>query len=277
MQSMLVNSASEMQKICRGIKGTIGFVPTMGYLHEGHLSLVRAARKRCNTLVVSIFINPSQFSPNEDLALYPRNIELDVKLLTELKVDHIFFPTEQEMYPEGYKTWVTVDKITQILCGRSRPTHFRGVTTIVTKLINIVNPDYMFMGEKDFQQLVVLQQMAKDLNLRTKIIGCPIVREEDGLAMSSRNKYLSDSARKDALCLHNSLLLAKKLFKQGITSSNKIIAEMSNLIENNNGIVDYIEVVDSQTLEHSAELRTGCRILVAVIIESTRLIDNMEM
>ncbi len=277
MQPMLVNSASEMQKICRSIIGTIGFVPTMGYLHEGHLSLVRAARKRCNTVVVSVFINPSQFSPDEDLALYPRNIELDVKLLTELEVDHIFFPTEQEMYPEGYKTWVTVDKITQILCGRSRPTHFRGVTTIVTKLINIVNPDYMFMGEKDFQQLVVLQQMAKDLNFRTKIIGCSIIREEDGLAMSSRNKYLSPSARRDALCLYNSLLLAKKSFKQEISSSNKIIAEMSNLIENNNGIVDYIEVVDSQTLEHLAELRTGCRILVAVIIENTRLIDNMEM
>jgi pantoate--beta-alanine ligase len=277
MQPMLVNSAFEMQKKCRDITGTIGFVPTMGYLHEGHLSLVRAARKLCNTVVVSIFVNPSQFSPDEDLALYPQNIDRDVKLLTELEVDHIFFPKEQEMYPEDYKTWVTVDKITQILCGRSRPTHFRGVTTIVTKLINIVNPDYMFMGEKDFQQLVVLQQMAKDLNFRTKIIGCPIVREKDGLAMSSRNKYLSPSARKDALCLHNSLLLSKKLFKQGITPSNKIIAEMSNLIENNNGIVDYIEVVDSQTLEHLAELRTGCRILVAVIIENTRLIDNMEM
>ena len=170
-----------------------------------------------------------------------------------------------------------IEFFTQILCGRSRPTHFRGVTTIVTKLINIVNPDYMFMGEKDFQQLVILQQMAKDLNFRTKIVGCPIVREEDDLAMSSRNKYLSPSARKDALCLHNSLLLAKKLFKQKITSSNKIIAEMSNLIENNNGLVDYVEVVDSQTLEHLAELRTGCRILVAVIIENTRLIDNMEM
>nr|MBC8416421.1 pantoate--beta-alanine ligase [Candidatus Cloacimonadota bacterium] len=142
---------------------------------------------------------------------------------------------------------------------------------------NIVNPDYMFMGQKDFQQLIVLQQMAKDLNFRTKIIGCPIVREEDGLAMSSRNKYLSLSARKDALCLHNSLLLAKKLFKQGITSSNKIIAEMSNLIENNSGIVDYIEAVDSQTLEHLVELRNRCRIILAVIIENTRLIDNMEM
>jgi pantoate--beta-alanine ligase len=273
----MINSVSEMQKICSGIKGTIGFVPTMGYLHEGHLSLVRAARKQCSNVVVSIFVNPYQFSPNEDLALYPRNIDRDVKLLTELEVDFIFFPTEQEMYPEGYKTWVTVDKITQILCGRSRPTHFRGVITIVTKLMNIVDPDYMFMGEKDFQQLVVLQQMAKDLNFRTKIIGCPIVREEDGLAMSSRNKYLSPSARKDALCLHNSLLLSKKLFKQEIISSNKIIAEMSNLIENNNGIVDYIEVVDSQTLKHLAELRTGCRILVAVIIENTRLIDNMEM
>ena len=277
MYPVLVKSAFEMQKKCRDITGTIGFVPTMGYLHEGHLSLVRVARKRCNTVVVSIFVNPSQFSPNEDLALYPRNIERDVKLLNKLKVDFIFFPTENEMYPEVYKTWVTVDKITQILCGRSRPTHFRGVTTIVAKLINIVNPDYMFMGEKDFQQLVVLQQMSKDLNFRTKIIGCSIVREEDGLAMSSRNKYLSPSARKDALCIHNSLLLAKKLFKQKITSSSKIIAEMSNLIENNNGIVDYIEVVDSQTLEHLAELKKGCRILVAVIIENTRLIDNMGM
>ena len=277
MQPILINSAFKMQKKCRDITGTIGFVPTMGYLHEGHLSLVRAARKQCNTVVVSIFVNPSQFSPDEDLALYPRNIDRDVKLLTKLEVDYIFFPTEKEMYPEDYKTWVTVDKITQILCGRSRPTHFRGVTTIVTKLINIVNPDYMFMGQKDFQQLVVLQQMAKDLNFRTKIVGCPIVREEDGLAMSSRNKYLSLSAKKDALCLHNSLLLAKKLFKQGITSSNKIIAEMSNLIENNNGFVDYIEAVDSQTLEHLAELRNGCRIILAVIIENTRLIDNMEM
>jgi len=277
MQPILVNSAFEMQKKCRDITGTIGFIPTMGYLHEGHLSLVRAAKERCNTIVVSIFVNPSQFNQDEDLALYPRNIERDVKLLTELEVDYIFFPTEQEMYPEGYKTWVTVDKITQILCGRSRPTHFRGVITIVTKLMNIVDPDYMFMGEKDFQQLVVLQQMAKDLNFRTKIVGCPIVREEDGLAMSSRNKYLSPSARKDALCLHNSLLLANKLFKQGITSSNKIIAEMSNLIENSNGIMDYIEVVDSQTLEHVAELKTRCRILVAVIIENTRLIDNIEL
>lgn len=277
MQPILINSAFEMQKKCRDITGTIGFVPTMGYLHEGHLSLVHAARKQCNTVVVSIFVNPSQFSPDEDLALYPRNIDRDVKLLTDLEVDYIFFPTEQEMYPEDYKTWVTVDKITQILCGRSRPTHFQGVTTIVTKLINIVNPDYMFMGQKDFQQLVVLQQMAKDLNFRTKIVGCPIVREEDGLAMSSRNKYLSLSARKDALCLHNSLLLAKKLFKQGITSSNKIIAEMSNLIENNNGFVDYIEAVDCQTLEHLAELRNGCRIILAVIMENTRLIDNMEI
>lgn len=277
MQPILINSAFEMQKKCRDITGTIGFVPTMGYLHEGHLSLVHAAKKQCNTVVVSIFVNPAQFSPDEDLALYPRNIDHDVKLLTDLEVDYIFFPTEQEMYPQDYKTWVTVDKITQILCGRSRPTHFQGVTTIVTKLINIVNPDYMFMGQKDFQQLIVLQQMAKDLNFRTKIIGCPIVREEDGLAMSSRNKYLSLSTRKDALCLHNSLLLAKKLFKQGIISSNKIIAEMSNLIENNSGIVDYIEPVDSQTLEHLVELRNGCRIILAVIIENTRLIDNMEM
>ncbi|MCK4696430.1 MAG: pantoate--beta-alanine ligase, partial [Candidatus Cloacimonetes bacterium] len=217
------------------------------------------------------------FSPNEDLDEYPRDIERDIKLLSEFNIDYIFFPNENEMYPDDYKTWVNVEKITQILCGKSRPTHFRGVTTIVAKLMNIVNPDFMFMGEKDFQQLVVLKQMVKDLNFRTKIIGCTIVREKDGLAMSSRNKYLTEQGRNNALCLQKSLLLAQNRFNEKIFTSNKIIAEMSNLIENMSGIIDYIEVVDSYTLEHLPELKKGCRILVAAIIENTRLIDNIEI
>ena len=277
MKPILVNTVSEMATISRDIKGTIGFVPTMGYLHEGHLSLVRAARKETDTVIVSIFVNPSQFNPNEDLDEYPRDIDRDIRLLFELNVDYIFLPTENEMYPDGYKTWVNVEKITQILCGKSRPTHFRGVTTIVAKLMNIVDPDFIYMGEKDFQQMVVLKQMAKDLNFRTKIIGCPIIREKDGLAMSSRNKYLSKQGRKNALCLQKSLLLAQKRFNEKVFTSNKIIAEMANLIENNKGVVDYIEIVDSYTLEHLSELKKGCRILVAAIIENTRLIDNIEI
>ena len=249
----------------------------MGYLHEGHLSLVRTARKETDTVIVSIFVNPSQFSPNEDLDEYPRDIDRDIRLLSELNVDYIFLPTENEMYPDGYETWVNVEKITQILCGKSRPIHFRGVTTIVTKLLNIVDPDLMYMGEKDFQQLVVLKQMAMDLNFRTKIIGCSIIREKDGLAMSSRNKYLTVQGRKNALCLQKSLLLAQKRFDEKVFTSNKIIAEMANLIEYNKCVVDYIEIVDSYTLEHLSELKKGCRILVAAIIENTRLIDNIEI
>ncbi len=277
MRPVLVKTISQMMQISTKLKGTIGFVPTMGYLHRGHLSLVETAKKNADIVIVSIFVNPTQFSPNEDLSQYPRDIDSDIKLLSELDVDYIFFPQESEMYPDGYKTWVNVDKITQVLCGKSRPTHFKGVTTIVAKLMNIVDPDLMYMGEKDFQQLVVLRQMAKDLNFKTEIIGCPIIREEDGLAMSSRNKYLSPAGRKNALCLHKVLLLAKKRFRQNITNSSKIITEMADLIENMEGVIDYIEVVDPDTLEHITELKKGCRILLAVIIENTRLIDNMKM
>ena len=277
MKPKLINSIDEMLSIHRQLNGKIGFVPTMGFLHEGHLSLVREARKQTDIVIVSIFVNPTQFGANEDLSNYPRNIEHDIELLANLNVDYIFFPTDEQMYPEGFKTWVNVDKITQILCGRSRPTHFRGVTTIVAKLMNIVDPDLMFMGEKDFQQLVVLKQMAKDLNFRTKIIGCSIIREKDGLALSSRNKYLSSQGRKKALCLNKSLLLAQNLFNEGITSSNKIISQITNLIEDNESIIDYIEVFDPKTLEHIPELISRCRIALAVIVENTRLIDNIQI
>ncbi len=277
MKPKLINSIEELSAIRLLLKKKIGFVPTMGFLHEGHLSLVCAAKKQSDIVIVSIFVNPTQFGVNEDLSNYPRNIERDIKLLENLDVDYIFFPTDEQMYPEGYKTWVNVDKITQVLCGRSRPTHFRGVTTIVAKLMNLIDPDIMFMGEKDFQQLVVLKQMAKDLNFRTKIVGCSIIREKDGLALSSRNKYLSSKGRIKALCLNKSLLLAQKLFNEGISSSNKIISQMTNLIEENEGIIDYIEVFDPVTLEHLSEFKSGSRIALAVIIENTRLIDNIEI
>jgi len=277
MKPKLINSIDEMFSIRRQLKGKIGFVPTMGFLHEGHLSLLREAKKQTDIVIVSIFVNPTQFGVNEDLSNYPRNIERDIELLTNLEVDYIFFPTDAQMYPDGFKTWVNVDKITQVLCGRSRPTHFRGVTTIVAKLMNIIDPDLMFMGEKDFQQLVVLKQMVKDLNFRTKLVGCSIVREEDGLALSSRNKYLSIKERKKALCLNKSLLLAQKLFNEGFVSSNKIISQMTDLIESNEGIIDYIEVFNPETLEHIPELVSGSRIALAVIIENTRLIDNIQI
>ena len=277
MKPKLINSIDEMSAIRRQLRGKVGFVPTMGFLHEGHLSLVREAKKQTDIVIVSIFVNPTQFGANEDLSNYPRNIERDIELLANLDVDYIFFPTDEQMYPEGFKTWVNVDKITQVLCGKSRPTHFRGVTTIVAKLMNIIDPDFMFMGEKDFQQLIVLKQMVRDLNFRTKIIGCSIIREKDGLALSSRNKYLSSQGRKKALCLNKSLLLAQNLFNEGITSSNKIISQMTDLIEDNESIIDYIEVFDPKTLEHIPELVSGCRIALAVIVENTRLIDNIQI
>ena len=277
MKPIIIKSVSEMIKVSRNIKTSIGFVPTMGYLHEGHLSLVRRAKLDTNKVVVSIYVNPSQFAPNEDLDKYPRNFERDIQLLSKLDVGYVFFPDNQEMYPKGFKTWITVDKISRILCGKSRPTHFRGVATIVAKLMNIVNADFMFMGEKDYQQIVVLEQMIKDLNFKTRIVRCPIIREKDCLAMSSRNKYLSSQKRKDALCLYKSLLMAQEKYEEGLTESAEIIILMKKLIESNNGVVDYIEIVDANSLQTIPNLHKGCRILVAVKIGATRLIDNMEI
>ena len=277
MKPVIIKSVSEMIKVSRNIKTSIGFVPTMGYLHEGHLSLVKRAKQETETVVVSIYVNPSQFAPNEDLDNYPRSFKKDIQLLAELDVDYVFFPDNQEMYPEGYKTWITVEKISKILCGKSRSTHFRGVATIVAKLMNIVNADFMFMGEKDFQQIVVLEQMIKDLNIKTRIVRCPLIREKDGLAMSSRNKYLSSLQRNDALCLHKSLLIAQKKYEEGFTDSAEIIIQMKEFIESNNGVVDYIEIVDSNSLQTISNLHKGCRILIAVKIGKTRLIDNIEI
>jgi len=277
MKPVIIKSVSEMIKVSRSIKTSIGFVPTMGYLHEGHLSLVKKAKQETETVVVSIYVNPSQFAPNEDLDKYPRSFERDIQLLAELDVDYVFFPDNQEMYPEGYKTWITVEKISKILCGKSRSTHFKGVATIVAKLMNIVNADFMFMGEKDYQQIVVLEQMIKDLNFKTRIVRCLLIREKDGIAMSSRNKYLSSQQRNDALCLYQSLLKAQKKYKEGLTESADIIKKMKELIESCNGVVDYIDVIDPNSLKAISSLHKGCRILVAVKIGKTRLIDNIEI
>ncbi|MDN5354714.1 MAG: pantoate--beta-alanine ligase [Candidatus Cloacimonadota bacterium] len=273
----VLNTVAEMKEITRKYKGQVGFVPTMGYLHQGHLSLVEAAKKNCDTTVVSIFVNPTQFAPNEDLETYPRNFERDLKFLEELQVDYVFYPTATEIYPKGYKTWVQVEEITQILCGASRPTHFKGVTTIICKLINIVKPDKMFMGEKDFQQLIVLQQMTRDLNFDVEVVGCPIVREADGLAMSSRNEYLSDQDRKRAVCLFQSLQRAQELAQNGQRDVEAIKTAMRRIIENNNGEIDYIEIVDSQTLQKKEKIDKNCRALVAVKYGKTRLIDNLKI
>lgn len=255
----------------------IGFVPTMGYLHEGHLSLVRTAKENSDLVVVSIFVNPTQFGANEDLSTYPRDFERDISLLENLDVDVVFFPNNQEMYPTGYKTWVVTDEITSILCGKSRPTHFKGVTTIVSKLINIVNPESVFMGTKDFQQLTVLNQMVQDLNFRTKIIGCPIVRENDGLAMSSRNKYLNEIERKNALCLSESIKSSKKMIKNGEKSPNKIIESVKKIITEKSGKIDYVEILDERTLKFTNSIDEHSRLFLAVYIGKTRLIDNANL
>ncbi|MCD4819627.1 MAG: pantoate--beta-alanine ligase [Candidatus Cloacimonetes bacterium] len=273
----IIKSIEEMQKISAEKIGTIGFVPTMGYMHKGHLSLVRNSKKISDITVVSIYVNPTQFAPNEDLSNYPRNLENDFSLLENLDVDYIFLPDNKMMYPQNYKTWVEIDDLTQFLCGKSRPSHFKGVTTIVTKLINCVLPDFMFLGEKDFQQLTVLSKMVKDLNFTVKIVSCPIIREKDGLAMSSRNKNLNKSERNNAICLWNSLQYAKNEFLNGETDFLKVRDQMKKIILSNNGRIDYIDLIDSETLQSIQIMKKDCRLALAVYFGKTRLIDNLEL
>ncbi len=270
----VIDSIEEMQEISANWSEEVGFVPTMGYLHEGHLSLVKAAKENCKIVVVSIYVNPSQFAPNEDLDTYPRDFDRDKQLLEELEVDYLFFPKDSDMYPQNYKTWVNVNDLTKGLCGKSRPTHFQGVTTVVSKLINIVNPNKMFMGEKDFQQITVLKRMVEDLNFRVKIIGCDIVREKDGLAMSSRNKNLKSEDREKALSLSRSIKLAKNLFRDGETESRIIKEKIRELINSSGAKVDYVEIVDPVTLEDVEKVDEKSRVILAAYVGSVRLIDN---
>lgn len=275
----IIQTISEMQQYAEALRRQgkiIGFVPTMGFLHEGHLSLVRLARPRCDIVVVSIFVNPTQFAPNEDLDKYPRDFRRDEQLCEREQVDVIFYPTAAEMYPQPYRTFVSVEKLTETMCGTSRPGHFRGVATVVAKLFNIVKPHLAVFGEKDYQQAQVIRQMVRDLNFDVEILTGPIVREPDGLAMSSRNKYLTASQRKDALLLHKSLQLARKLILAGERNSAALRERMEELIGSApTSRVDYIAVVDPETLEDVSTIRERTLIALAVYIGQTRLIDNM--
>jgi len=253
----------------------ISLVPTMGFLHEGHGALMREGRKRGDALVISIFVNPAQFGVGEDYEAYPRDLEGDAKKAAETGADIIFAPSVKEMYPSDFQTYIDVENVTQNLCGFSRPTHFRGVTTVVAKLFNITKPHVAIFGEKDFQQLVTIRQMVKDLNMDIEVIGMPIVREKDGLAMSSRNKHLNPKERKASLCLVNSLDQAEKLHQSGEIRSEKIIGEALKIIsEQPLATIDYVKVCNAGTLEDIDTLDGIALMALAVRIGTTRLIDN---
>ena len=255
----------------------ISFVPTMGYLHEGHLSLLRYAKQNSDFCVVSIFVNPTQFGPNEDFNCYPRDEQRDLNLLEKENCDFVFIPSAQEMYGEDYQTYVKVRKYSEILEGEFRPTHFEGVTTVIIKLFNIVQPDFAVFGQKDAQQAFIIQKMVDDLNIPIRIDVLPIVRESDGLAMSSRNVYLNEEERKQALCLFNGIKLAEKLFNEGERSAKKLIESVKDFISQYPlAKIDYVEIVDKKNFNKVEALKDGSEyyLLLAVRIGNTRLIDN---
>ena len=253
---------------------SVGFVPTMGYLHEGHKSLMDAARKRNDKVVVSIFVNPMQFGPTEDLATYPRDLDHDAALCESAGVDLIFHPEAEEMYEKDFCSFVDMTGLTEGLCGKTRPIHFRGVCTVVNKLFNIVTPDHAYFGQKDGQQLAVIKRMVRDLNMDIEIVGCPIVREEDGLAKSSRNTYLSPEERKAALILSKTVALGKELAKTE-KDANKVVEAMKKNIETEPlAKIDYVEAVDALSMVPVEKLEGTCMLAMAVYIGKTRLIDN---
>ena len=274
----ILSTIPEMRAASRDAKasGRLGFVPTMGALHEGHLSLVRAAKTQCDAVAVSIFVNPTQFGPSEDFGKYPRSFERDRELLEREGVDLLFAPSVEEMYPAGAVTWVTVEALSQRLCGRSRPTHFRGVTTVVAKLFHIVEPNLAFFGQKDAAQCTILRKMVRDLDLPVEIVVCPIVRDPDGLAMSSRNAYLSAAQRQSATVLYRSLRRVEELVEKGERRSAKLIdAAQRIFLEEPDVRLDYIEIVDNDTLEAVEDTSRGALVAVAAYLGSTRLIDNL--
>ena len=274
----IINSIVHMQALAIAPEREgrrIVFVPTMGYLHEGHVSLLREGRKRGDVLVLSIFVNPIQFGVNEDLDNYPRNMDRDCQIADACGVDIVFIPTAAEMYPDGFQTGVTVRDISLPLCGGSRPGHFDGVATVVAKLFNIVRPDVALFGRKDYQQLAVIRRMAADLNMPVEIVGMPIVREVDGLAMSSRNAYLSPDERQCALCLSRAVTRARELFAAGERSVAVLTGEARAVIEREAAAaIDYVEFRDGATLKELEVADTGTLLALAVKIGQTRLIDN---
>lgn len=278
----VISSPKQMQDISLNLKRAgkiIGFVPTMGYLHQGHISLINKARQENDIVVVSIFVNPIQFGKNEDFDRYPRDFDRDFVICKDSNVDYLFYPDYLQMYPEGYSTYVEVEGLSDVLCGAFRPGHFRGVTTVVLKLFNIIQPTRAYFGKKDYQQLKVIQRMVKDLNLPINVIGCPTVREPDGLAMSSRNKYLSDEERQSALFISRSLFKVKDSFEHGVTDTDKLI-EIGMFVLNQAPLireVQYYQIVDPETLLPVKQAKKGDVVLTAVYIGNTRLIDNIEL
>ncbi len=275
----VIETVEQMRAACRELKRggkRLGLVPTMGALHEGHLSLVRAARRQCQAVAVSIFVNPTQFGPNEDFARYPRTFEHDRRLLEAEQVDLIFAPSVEEMYPPGAKTFVHVEEMSKKLCGKSRPGHFRGVTTVVSKLFNAVEPDLAFFGQKDAAQCAILRRMVRDLDMPVRIVVCPIVREPDGLAMSSRNAYLSPAERKTATVLHRALMRVQSLAEKGERSSEKLIAAAREVFAEEPEVrTDYVEIVDNDSLDPLSDVSRGALVAVAAFVGTTRLIDNI--
>jgi len=271
-----IESIRSLVKAARSGGGKIGLVPTMGALHIGHISLIEAAVKECDFVVVSIFVNPTQFGPGEDLEKYPRPFEDDLEICRKAGVDVVFAPTPEQIYPGENLTWVNVEKLTEPLCGQFRPGHFRGVTTVCAKLFNIVAPDIAFFGQKDAQQAIVIKRMAADLNMPLEIVVCPTVREPDGLAVSSRNQYLTAEQRKDAAHIYKSLQKCRQMIDAGITDTRKIAVEMRDILQQASSIkIKYVSIVDAETLGNIDRIAGKVLTAVAVRIGPTRLIDNI--
>jgi pantoate--beta-alanine ligase len=276
---LVVETIQEMQAACRNLRQSgksLGLVPTMGALHKGHLSLVRAAKTTCEVTAASIFVNPTQFAPNEDLGKYPRTFEADCALLEKEGVDLVFAPSVMEMYPPGAATWVEVTGVGDRLDGASRAGHFRGVATIVAKLFHIAAPSHAFFGQKDAAQLAVLRKMVRDLNFDLEIVGCPIVREADGLAMSSRNRYLTPNERAQALVIQRALTAVSDLVAKSEAPSSQLLEAMREVMAEETDVrIDYVAVVDPNTLEDIPDLQNGGLLAIAAIVGTTRLIDNL--
>lgn len=258
---------------------TVGLVPTMGYLHEGHGSLIKTSASECDKTVVSVFLNPTQFAPNEDLESYPRDFQQDKVLCEKMGADLVFHPEVSEMYEQDNATFVEIlSEMPKQLCGKTRPIHFRGVCTVVSKLFNIVTPDKAFFGEKDAQQLAIIKRMVRDMSYGIEIVGCPIIREEDGLAKSSRNTYLNEEERKAALCLSKAIFFGQSLVEKGETDANKVLEEMKNLINKEPlARIDYVEAVDGVTMMPVDKIEKDTLVAMAVYIGKTRLIDNFSV
>ena len=277
----VVDNIKDMQALSNSIKKEgriISFVPTMGALHEGHLSLMRAAKDKGDFVVVSIFVNPTQFGPDEDFNKYTRDLDGDIRKISEIGVDAVFFPDVKEIYPEGFETYVEVEELQKPLCGQFRPGHFKGVATVVLKLFNIVKPDIAIFGEKDYQQLLVIKKMVRDLHLEVEIIAMPIIREEDGLALSSRNAYLSNEDRARALALSESLREIEKKYKEGNKNINDLVRLGVNILnESLINDIDYFEIRNGRSLESEKEAQPGDVVAIAAKVGNARLIDNTKL